>query len=55
MKQRTSIYNQKQIRTQYSFPNAATQGYRLNKIVDYLLTAATTLGIVVAILFLFML
>ena len=55
MKQRTGIYNKKPTRPQYAFPNAAAQGYRLNKFIDYLLTGATTLGIVVAILFLIML
>ena len=35
-----------------SFPNSATATYRRNKIIDYLLTIATTIGIVVAILFL---
>ena len=52
MKQRTAIYHTSYARTQSPFPNAATRGYRLNKLLDYLLTGATTLGIVAAILFL---
>ena len=52
MKQQATIYHKKHQRTRSPYPNAAAQGYRLNKVVDYLLTGATTLGIVVAILFL---
>lgn len=52
MKQRAAVYHKRYTKTRYSFPNAAARGYRLNKLVDYLLTGATTLGIVVAILFL---
>lgn len=52
MKSRTAIYHKRYTKAQTPFPNAATQGYRLNKFIDYLLTGATTLGIVVAILFL---
>ena len=42
-------------RTSYSrvaLPNSATAAYRRNKLIDYLLTGATTLAVVVAILFL---
>ena len=52
MKQRTTVHHTRYRKTKNSFPNAATRGYRLNKFIDYLLTGATTLGIVVAILFL---
>jgi len=34
------------------YPNAASGNYRLNRILDGLLTGATTLGIVTAIFFL---
>lgn len=52
MKQRTVVYSKRYKKEHCPFPNAAIRGYRLNKFVDYLLTCATTLGIVVAILFL---
>ena len=52
MKQRRTVYNPRYAKTQPNFPNVATRSYKLNKLVDYLLTAATTFGVVVAILFL---
>lgn len=36
----------------FRYPNAATGNYRLNRVLDGILTCATTLGIVTAILFL---
>jgi len=35
-----------------AYPNAASAAYRYNKLVDYLLTGAATLGMVTAVLFL---
>lgn len=52
MNQERNTYNNRYKTAQHRYPNAATRSYKLNKIVDYLLTAATTIGIVVAILFL---
>lgn len=39
-------------RSAVRYPNAASGSYKLNRILDYLLTGATTFGIVTAILFL---
>ena len=53
MKTKETGYYAGYAKTRRNFPNAATQSYRVNRIIDCLLTCATTLGIVVAILFLF--
>jgi len=53
MKKHTNNYRKNNIHARNPYPNAATSSYRINRIVDYLLTGATTLGIVVTILFLF--
>ncbi len=34
------------------YPNAAEKGYKLNQILDYLLTGAAGFGVVTALLFL---
>ena len=52
MKQYRTTYNPKYAKHQQRFPNVATRSYKLNKLLDYLLTAATTFGVIVAILFL---
>lgn len=52
MKHTRTTYNPKYMKSQQRYPNVATKSYKLNKLVDYLLTAATTFGVVVAILFL---
>jgi hypothetical protein len=52
MKQNRTAYNPKYAKPQQRFPNVAARSYKLNKVVDYLLTAATTVGVVAAILFL---
>ena len=35
-----------------AYPNAAAKGYKLNRLLDYLLTGAAGFGIVTALLFL---
>ena len=52
MKHTRTAYSPKYAKKQQSYPNVATKSYKLNKVVDYLLTAATTVGVVVAVLFL---
>ncbi|MBO5891741.1 MAG: hypothetical protein J6Q30_03405 [Oscillospiraceae bacterium] len=52
MKQNRTTYGPKYAKMQPRFPNTAARNYKLNKFIDYLLTAATTVGVVVAILFL---
>ena len=52
MNYQTKFHHNRQTKTRSPYPNAAAKGYHLNRLVDYLLTGATTLGIVVAILFL---
>ena len=53
MKTKTTVYHAGYTKTRRNFPNSASRAYRVNQIIDCLLTCATTLGIVVAILFLF--
>ena len=52
MKQRKTTYRPKYTKTYQRYPNVAARSYKLNKLVDYLLTVATAAGIVVAVLFL---
>ena len=52
MKRANHRHCNKIVRHRAAFPNAASAAYRYNKLVDYLLTAAATLGMVTAVLFL---
>ena len=52
MKHNKTTYRPKFAKKKHSYPNVATRSYKLNKFVDYLLTAATTVGVVAAVLFL---
>ena len=55
MKRTTKRHYNGAVQKQVIYPNAATASYRYNKLVDYLLTGATTLGIAAAILLLMIL
>ena len=52
MKQNKTTYHPKYAKMQQRYPNVADRSYKLNKLIDYLLTAATAAGLVVAVLFL---